>query len=71
MARLQTTTTLAKDNGLAAKALLRHSTLATTDQNYIQAIPAETLAAMNELERQFADCADATVMETTLKGVVN
>ena len=71
MARLQTTTTLAKDNGLAAKALLRHSTLATTDQNYIQAIPAETLAAMNELERQFADCADASVMQTTLKGVVN
>ena len=63
VARLQTATALAKDNGLAAKALLPHSTLATTDRTYIQAIPAEILAAMKELERQFADC-DASVMQT-------
>ena len=70
VARLQTATALAKDNGLAAKALLRRSTSATTERNDIQAIPAEILAAMNELERQFADCADASVMKTTLKGVL-
>jgi hypothetical protein len=45
-------TALGKDNGLAAKGLLRHSTLATTDRNYIQTVPAETLAALTELERQ-------------------
>jgi len=48
-------TALAKDNGLAAKGLLRHSQLATTERNYIQTVPDETLAAMNALERQFAE----------------
>jgi len=48
-------TALAKDNGLAAKGLLRHSQLATTDRNYIQTVPAETIAAMAALEREFAD----------------
>jgi len=48
-------TALAKDNGLAAKGLLRHSQLATTERNYIQTLPDETLAAMNALERQFAE----------------
>jgi integrase len=48
-------TALAKDNGLAAKGLLRHSQLATTERNYIQTIPSETLAAMELLEREFAD----------------
>jgi integrase len=47
-------TALAKDNGLAAKGLLRHSQLATTDRNYIQTVPAETLAAMSALELEFA-----------------
>jgi integrase len=46
-------TALAKDNGLAAKGLLRHSQLATTERNYIQTIPSETLAAMAALEREF------------------
>ena len=63
-------TALAKDNGLAAKGLLRHSTLATTDRNYIQTVPAETQAAMAELERQFAKC-DAVVMQNGLTGAVN
>ena len=45
-------TALAKDNGLAAKGLLSHATLATADRNYIQTVPAETQAAMDELERQ-------------------
>ena len=49
------TTALAKDNGLAAKGLLRHSQLATTDRNYIQTVPAETIAAMAALEREFAN----------------
>ncbi|MCU1269628.1 MAG: hypothetical protein JWN74_922 [Acidobacteriaceae bacterium] len=48
-------TALAKDNGLAAKGLLRHSQLSTTDRNYIQTVPAETLAAMTAVERAFAD----------------
>ena len=47
------TTALAKDNALAAKGLLRHSQLATTDRNYIQTVPAETVAAMAALEREF------------------
>ena len=48
-------TALAKDNGLAAKGLLRHSQLATTERNYIQTIPTETLAAMAALEREFTE----------------
>lgn len=48
-------TALAKDNGLAAKGLLRHSQLATTDRNYIQTVPAETVAAMAALEREFIE----------------
>jgi hypothetical protein len=48
-------TARAKDNGLAAKGLLRHSQLATTDRNYIQGVPAETLAAMAALEREFVE----------------
>jgi len=46
-------TALAKDNGLAAKGLLRHSQLATTERNYIQTVPAETVAAMAAVEREF------------------
>jgi integrase len=65
-----TATALAKDNGLAAKGLLRHATLATTDRNYIQTVPAETLAAMSELERQFAEC-DANCDAKVSHGVVN
>jgi len=65
-----TATALAKDNGLAAKGLLRHATLATTDRNYIQTVPAETLAAMSELERQFAEC-DANCDAKVSAGVVN
>jgi integrase len=48
-------TGLAKDSGMAAKGLLRHSQLSTTDRNYIQTVPAETLAAMAALEQQFAE----------------
>jgi hypothetical protein len=65
-----TATAPAKDKGLAAKGLLRHATLATTDRNDIGVVPAETQAAMDELERQFAEC-DASVMQTTLAGEVN
>ena len=63
-------TALAKDNGLAAKGLLRHSTLATTDRNYIQTVPAETQVAMNELERQFAEYG-ANMEQATLTGNIN
>jgi integrase len=48
-------TALAKDKGLAAKGLLRHSQLATTDRNYIQTVPAETMAAVSALEQAYAD----------------
>jgi len=63
-------TALAKDKGLAAKGLLRHSTLATTDQNYIQTVPAETLAAMTELERQYEQCC-AVVVQDGVKATIN
>ena len=65
-----TTTALAKDKGLAAKGFLRHATLATTDRNYIQTVPAETLDAMSELERQFAEC-DANVKQVASAANVN
>jgi integrase len=64
------TTAVARDNGLAAKGLLRHSQLATTDRNYIQTVPAETLAAMSELERQVAEYG-ANMEQAALTGNVN
>jgi integrase len=63
-------TALAKDNGLAAKGLLRHATLATTDRNYIGIVPEETRAAMAEMERQYAECC-ASVVQDGSKVVVN
>lgn len=61
-------TALAKDNGLAAKGLLRHSQLSTTDRSYIQTVPAETLAAMTALEREFAEY--GAKMEQAVMGTV-
>ncbi|HXN52168.1 MAG TPA: tyrosine-type recombinase/integrase [Candidatus Acidoferrum sp.] len=40
---------LSKDP-LAAKGLLRHASLATTDRHYLKNVPENTLAAMNQLE---------------------
>ncbi len=42
--------------GLAAKGLLRHGTVATTDRVYIQTVPAATQNAVDELGRAFLDC---------------
>jgi integrase len=52
-------TTLAgitKDRGLASKGLLRHTSLATTQNHYIKDVPENTLQAMNLLEQLFNDC---------------
>jgi hypothetical protein len=63
-------TALAKDKGLATKGLLRHATLSTTDAHYIQTVPAETLAAMTELERQYEQCC-AVVVQDGGKATIN
>lgn len=47
-------TAVAGDSGLAAQGLARHSNIATTREHYQQTVPAETLAAMAKLEREFA-----------------
>jgi len=43
---------LSKDS-LAAKGLLRHSSVSTTERHYIKDVPENTLSAMNELEKLF------------------
>lgn len=48
-------TTVARDNGMAAKGLLRHSQLSTTNAHYIKSVPAETSSAVAALEQRFAD----------------
>jgi len=48
-------TAVAGDNGMAAKGLLRHSQLSTTNAHYIKSVPAETSSAMSALEQRFAD----------------
>jgi len=51
-------TGLSKDP-LAAKGLLRHSSLATTDRHYLKDVPENTLSAMNQLEALCNDHATA------------
>jgi hypothetical protein len=46
---------LYKDS-LAAKGLLRHSSVSTTERHYIKDVPENTLNAMNQLEKLFSDC---------------
>jgi hypothetical protein len=53
---LTAVTGLAKDNGMAAKGLGRHSHLATPTAHYVQTVPSETLAAMTALVQAYADC---------------
>ena len=42
---------------MAAKGLLRHSSVATTQKHYIKEVPAVTLAAMKKIEKLCNDCA--------------
>ena len=42
---------------MAAKGLLRHSSVATTQKHYIKEVPAVTLAAMQKIEQLCNDCA--------------
>ena len=46
---------LTKDS-LAAKGLLRHSNVSTTDRHYIKDVPETTLKAMNLMEALFTEC---------------
>ena len=46
---------ISKDS-LAAKGLLRHSSVTTTERHYIKDVPENTLRAMNQLEKLFNDC---------------
>jgi hypothetical protein len=49
---------MSKDS-LAAKGLLRHSSVSTTERHYIKDVPENTLQAMNQLEKLFNDCSTA------------
>jgi integrase len=49
-------TALSKDS-LAAKGLLRHSSVSTTERHYIKDVPSTTLDAMKLLETRCNDCA--------------
>lgn len=51
-----TLTTLSRDEGMASKGLLRHSSLSTTQRHYIKDVPENTLSAMNQLASMFNDC---------------
>ena len=46
---------MSKDS-LAAKGLLRHSSVTTTERHYIKDVPENTLQAMNQLEKLFNEC---------------
>ena len=50
-----TIASLSKDP-LASKGLLRHSSLATTQEHYIKDVPENTVSAMKQLEKLFKDC---------------
>jgi hypothetical protein len=45
-----------QQDSLAAKGLLRHSSVTTTERHYIKDVPENTLRAMNQLEKLFNDC---------------
>jgi len=46
---------ISKDS-LAAKGLLRHSSVSTTERHYIKDVPENTISAMNQLEKLFTEC---------------
>jgi hypothetical protein len=45
-------------NSLAAKGLLRHSSVSTTERHYIKDVPESTLQAMKQLEALCNECAN-------------
>ena len=47
------TTATAVDSPLAAKSLLRHSSIQTTAQHYIKSVPAEALRAVDKINALF------------------
>ena len=47
-------TTIAKDSGQAAKGLLRHDQLSTTQRHYVGNVPEETQRALHGIEQLFA-----------------
>lgn len=49
-------TMVARDKGLAAKGLLRHKTITTTAEFYIDSVPSETRLAVEEVGRMFQNC---------------
>jgi len=50
------TTMVARDRGLAAKGLLRHASLSTTSEHYIDSVPSETRAAVEQVGEMFHNC---------------
>ncbi len=50
------TTMVARDRGLAAKGLLRHSSLTTTAAHYIDSVPEETRKAVDAVGELFQKC---------------
>jgi integrase len=56
-------TEVAKDQGLAAKGLLRHANIATTQSYYIKDVPSETQQAMNGVEEKYQTLADQPVVQ--------
>jgi integrase len=49
-------------DGMASKALLRHTNLATTTRHYVKDVPENTLLAMELLEKLCNECATAGTM---------
>jgi hypothetical protein len=45
---------------MAAKGLLRHSSVLTTQRHYIKDVPETTLSAMRKVEALCKDCANET-----------
>lgn len=55
-----TITSISGDSGLAAKGLLGHSNLSTTQAHYVKDCPEDTRLAMERLELLFNDCSTGT-----------
>jgi integrase len=53
---IATTIKSVSNDSLAAKGLLRHSSVITTERHYIKDVPENTLNAMNRLEELFNNC---------------
>ena len=52
-----TAVTALSKGSLAAKGLLRHSSVSTAERHYIKDVPENTLEAMKQLEALCKDCA--------------